>query len=94
MAEPQRVVVDRRIPGRGPGRNRFAEVEHADNVWATLKRVWKYFAGEKAMVISMLSIVVFGTLCGVYAPSVQSRAIDIIAGSGEGALIPTLTLML
>ncbi len=89
----QRVVVEKKLPGRNRG-NRFAEVEHADNVGATLKRVWKYFAKEKAVVISMLAIVVLGTLCGVYAPSVQSRAIDIIAGAAEGRLIKTLALML
>ncbi len=89
----QRVIVEKKIPGRNRG-NRFAEVEHADNAAATLKRVWKYFAKEKTMVISMLVIVIFGTLCGVYAPSVQSRAIDIIAGSASGDLISTLALML
>ncbi len=89
----QRVVVEKKLPGRNRG-NRFAEVEHADNVGATLKRIWKYFAKEKAVVISMLAIVVLGTLCGVYAPSVQSRAIDIIAGAAEGRLIKTLALML
>ncbi len=89
----QRVVVEKKLPGRNRG-NRFAEVEHADNVGATLKRIWKYFAKEKAVVISMLAIVVLGTLCGVYAPSVQSRAIDIIADAAEGRLIKTLALML
>lgn len=46
------------------------------------------------MVISMLMIVVFGTLCGVYAPSLQSNAIDIIAGTREDSLSLTLILML
>ncbi len=38
-------------------------------------------------------MVVFGTLCGVYAPSIQSRAIDIIAGSQDSPLLPTVGLM-
>lgn len=42
----------------------------------------------------MLVIVVFGTLCGVYAPSLQSSAIDIIAGAKEGVLSLTLISML
>ena len=43
---------------------------------------------------SMLAIVILGTLCGVYAPSLQSRAIDILAGSAAGSLLKTTFLML
>ena len=32
----------------------------------------------------MLIVVIFGTLCGIYAPSLQSNVIDIIAGSVTG----------
>lgn len=86
-------LVERNIPGMN--RNaRFAEVEYAENVGGTLKRIWTYFAKEKTMVISMLIVVVFGTLCGVYAPSLQSKSIDIIAGTKEGSLANTLVLML
>ncbi len=46
------------------------------------------------MVIAMLAIVVCGTLCGVYAPSLQSNAIDIIAGTRDGILSRTLVFML
>ena len=73
---------------------RFAEVEHAEHLGATVRRICTYFAREKVMVISMLAVVVFGTLCGVYAPTLQSRAIDIIAGSSNGLLAGTLVLML
>jgi ATP-binding cassette subfamily B protein len=45
------------------------------------------------MVLALLGVVVFGTLCGVYAPSIQSRAIDIIAGSQDSPLLPTVGLM-
>ncbi|MGN0428334.1 MAG: ABC transporter ATP-binding protein, partial [Agathobacter sp.] len=38
--------------------------------------------------------VIFGTLCGVYAPSLQSKAIDIIAGTETGSLGKTLIFML
>lgn len=74
--------------------DRFAEVQHAENVGATLKRIILYFAHEKTMVFCMLAVVFFGTLCGVYAPSLQSNAIDIIADTGEGSLSSTLILML
>ena len=73
---------------------RFAEVEHAEHLGATVRRICAYFAREKVMVIAMLAVVVFGTLCGVYAPTLQSRAIDIIAGSSNGLLAGTLALML
>ena len=84
---------ERNIPGMN--RNaRFAEVEHAENVGKTLRRVLTYFAKEKVIVISILIIVTFSTLCGVYAPSQQSKAIDIIAGTKKGSLANTLVLML
>ena len=86
-------LVERNIPGAD--RNaRFAEVEHAENVGGTLKRILIYFAHEKVMVFSMLAVVIFGTLCGVYAPSLQSKAIDMIAGKEEGNLAATLIFML
>ncbi|MCD8218036.1 MAG: ABC transporter ATP-binding protein/permease [Clostridiales bacterium] len=64
--------------------NRFAEAEHAQNAGAALGRIVKYFAREKSMVFVMLLVVILGTVCGVLAPSLQSRAIDIIAGTKEG----------
>ena len=86
-------LMERNIPGMN--RNaRFAEVEHAENLGSTLKRILTYFAREKGMILSMLVIVILGTLCGVYAPSLQSKGIDIIAGSKEGQLTRTLILML
>lgn len=85
--------VDRNIPGMNR-HARFAEVEHAENVAGTLKRIVTYFIHEKMLVITMLGIVIFGTLCGVYAPSLQSKAIDMIAGAAQGNLAHTLILML
>ena len=64
---------------------RFAQVEHAENAGAALRRIVSYFARERAVVLTMLAVVVFGTVCGVYAPSLQSHAIDIIAASGRAA---------
>ena len=87
-------LVERNIPGMMNRSTRFAEVEHAENVGATLRRIAAYFARERAMVAAMLGVVVLGTLCGVYAPSLQSRAIDIIAGAATGQLAPTVLWML
>lgn len=86
-------LAERNIPGMMNRNQRFAEVQHAENAGAALRRIAVYFAKEKAMVSGMLIVVVFGTLCGVYAPSLQSNAIDIIAGSRAGNLVRTLLLM-
>lgn len=75
-------------------RDRFAEAEHAENAGATLKRLFTYFTHEKVMVFGMMTCVIFGTLCGIYAPSLQSNAIDIIVGTRQGKLSGTLILML
>lgn len=95
MSEGQnQKLVERNIPSMMNRRDRFAETEHADNIGLTVKRIAVYFMREKILVISMLSIVVFGTVCGIYAPSLQSRAVDIIAGAKSGILSHTLLLML
>lgn len=85
-------LVERNIPGMNRSA-RFAEVEYAEHAGATGKRLWTYFAKEKAMILAMLLVVVSGTLCGVYAPSLQSRAIDIIAGTREGSFAHMLMWM-
>ena len=87
-------IVERSIPGMNNRNNRFAEVEHAENAGATLRRLVTYFAHEKRLVIGMLLVVLLGTVCGVYAPSLQSRAIDVIAGETEGNLTHILLFML
>lgn len=86
--------IERNIPGMNSRNARFAQVEYAEDVSGTLKRIVTYFVHEKMLVINMLIVVVFGTLCGVYAPSLQSKAIDIIAGTAGGRLSSTLVLML
>ena len=88
-----RKLAERNIPGMNRGA-RFAEVEHAENAGAALRRILTYFIREKAMVAAMLAIVILGTLCGVIAPSLQSRAVDIIAGARTGVLSPALAVML
>ena len=87
-------MVSRNIPGMMNRNERFAEAEHAENVGATVRRIITYFLHEKKLVIFMLVIVVFGTLCGIYAPSLQSKAVDIIAGARAGVLSHTLLFML
>jgi len=86
--------VERSIPGMMNRHERFAQVEYADNIGATVKRIFMYFVQEKTLVLCMLAVVIFGTLCGIYAPSLQSRAVDIIAGEKSGVLSRTLLFML
>lgn len=93
-AMTEKKLEERNIPGMMNRQNRFAEVEHAENVGSTLKRILKYFAHEKTTVVLMFAVVLFGTLCGVYAPSLQSQAIDILAGTRAGGLAGTLVFML
>ena len=80
--------------GSGGHSARFAIVEHAENIGETLKRILTYFAKERILVVSILTIVIFGTLCGIYAPSLQSGVIDIIAGTKNGSFLNTLFFML
>jgi ATP-binding cassette subfamily B protein len=79
--------------GKPPMGDRFAEVERAGNVGGTVRRIVGYFARERGLVGAMLAVVIFGTLCGIWAPSLQSNAIDIIAGTRAGVLSRTLVLM-
>ncbi|MCI9397982.1 MAG: ABC transporter ATP-binding protein [Lachnospiraceae bacterium] len=75
-------------------RERFVEPEHADNIGAAVRRIVVYFVKEKKLVAGMLAVVLSDTLCGILAPSLQSGAVDIIAGEKQGILSHTLTLML
>ena len=82
-------------PRRGPGPGGpFASSEQAKDVKGTLRRILSYFTKEKALIAAMLGVVLLGTACGVWAPSLQSSAVDMIAGTREGRFAFTLGLML
>lgn len=81
------------IPGTGRSA-RFASVEYAENIRRTLYRLFFYFAKEKQLVLSMLGVVLTGTLCGVWAPSLQSNSIDVIAGNRNEDFSTLICLML
>ena len=85
--------LEQNIPMMNRRGNRFAQVEHAQNAGAALKRIIRYFIYERKLVLTMLAVVVLGTICGVYAPSLQSNAVDIIAGTREGILSRTVVFM-
>lgn len=78
--------------GRRPG-NRNLTVEKAKDKKGTLKRLIAYFAAEKAMIIGLLAAVIVVVICSVYAPKLQSNAIDIITSGRFKELTPILITM-
>lgn len=78
--------------GRRPG-NRNLTVEKVKDKKGTLKRLIAYFAAEKAMIIGLLAAVIVVVICSVYAPKLQSNAIDIIASGRFKELTPILITM-
>lgn len=78
--------------GRRPG-NRNLTVEKAKDKKGTLKRLIAYFSAEKAMIIGLLAAVIVVVICSVYAPKLQSNAIDIIASGRFKELTPILITM-
>lgn len=78
--------------GRRPG-NRNLTVEKAKDKKGTLKRLIAYFAAEKSMIIGLLAAVIVVVICSVYAPKLQSNAIDIIASGRFKELTPILITM-
>lgn len=78
--------------GRRPG-NRNLTVEKAKDKKGTLKRLIAYFAAEKAMIIGLLAAVIVVVICSVYAPKLQSNAIDIIASGRFKELTSILITM-
>ena len=78
--------------GRRPG-NRNMTVEKPQNGKKTLKRLMGYFVSEKKMLFLLMLAVVVVVACSVYAPKLQSNAIDAIAGRQWDMLSPILIVM-
>lgn len=78
--------------GRRPG-NRNMTVEKPQNGKKTLKRLMGYFVSEKKMLFLLMLAVVVVVACSVYAPKLQSNAIDVIAGRQWDKLSPILIVM-
>ncbi len=81
-------------PRRGGGPGRFEGGEHAHDSRGALRRLAVYFAKEKKLLLAMALVVLAGTACGVWAPSLQSDAVDMIAGGSMERFGLTLGLML
>ena len=77
--QKETTVNNMRFPGqRGP--RGFQPIEKPKEAKKTLSRLLKYFSKEKLMIVSLLTIVVLVVGCSVYAPSLQSKAIDSLSG--------------
>lgn len=81
-----------RMPGqRGP--RGMQVVEKPREVKKTLGRLVKYFRYEKSMVTALLIVVVILVICSVYAPKLQSEAIDRIA-EGQFSRLPAVLIIM
>lgn len=78
--------------GRRPG-NRNMTVEKPQNGKKILKRLMGYFVSEKKMLFLLMLAVVVVVACSVYAPKLQSNAIDAIAIRQWDKLSPILIVM-
>lgn len=87
-------LIQQAIPGASQREQRFASVEHAQNVSKTTRRLVSYFIKEKKTIAGMMAAVGAGTICGIMGPAFQSNAIDIIANQSNGSLFTALTIML
>ena len=78
--------------GRRPG-NRNMTVEKPQDGKKTLKRLLGYFVAEKKMLVMLMLAVVVVVVCSVYAPRLQSNAIDAITQGEWKSLTPILITM-
>ncbi|HKM34201.1 MAG TPA: ABC transporter ATP-binding protein [Lachnospiraceae bacterium] len=92
MAEKQ-ATNNYRIPGMRSPRNRQA-VEKPIDGKKTISRLVVYFTSEKKLLTLLLLSVVVVVLCSVYAPNLQSKAVDRITQGRFGQLKYVLIAML
>lgn len=86
--ESQKTTPEIRIGGpRGP--RGLQTVEKPMEGRKTLRRLLQYFQKERLMVLALLGTVFLLVLCSVYAPSLQSQAIDRIT-DGQFSLLPRI----
>ncbi|MBR3691024.1 MAG: ABC transporter ATP-binding protein [Eggerthellaceae bacterium] len=90
----KREVVDQYMPNASRRRYASLQAEYADDIMGTARRIFSYFKNEMKLVTGLAVVILLGTLAGVCAPAIQSRAIDIIAGEATGDFTITLGLML
>lgn len=77
VSEDNKPKVNTRIPGMR-GRRGYNIVEKPKEGKKTLIRLLKYFSGEMWLMLGLVAVVIIVVLCSVFAPSMQSRAVDTI----------------
>ncbi|MDD6571669.1 MAG: ABC transporter ATP-binding protein, partial [Thermoflexaceae bacterium] len=82
-----------KIPGMRTPRNR-QEAEKPKEGRKTMKRLFMYFTDEKYMLLGLLLSVSVVVVCSVYAPALQSKAIDRISEGAFEKLFSILVSML
>lgn len=86
--------INMRIPGmRGP-RNRGMIVEKPKKGRETALKLLGYFKKEVLLVAGLLAVVIWGVICSVMAPKLQSNAVDTIAGGRFGDIDAVLFVMI
>lgn len=81
-----------KVPGMRSPRNR--QVEKPEDGAKTLRRLTRYFADERKVVLFLPGVVFIVVIASVYAPRLQSDAIDSISRREFGKLPGILLLML
>ena len=81
-------------PFGGMRRGPFMEVERAADIKGTLRRLAGWLGHERWLAAGLLAVVTAGTLAGIVAPAIQSRVVDVIAGSRGGRPGPALAAMM
>ena len=89
----EKQVVNQNIPGMRRPPNRMGGEKPKEGK-ATLKRLIKYFVNEKKILLLLLVAVFIIVICSVYAPKLQSNAIDRITTGDFTDLNPILMQML
>jgi len=87
-------IVQTGLGRKGGGANFGAPTEKPKDGKNTLRRLIQYFKSETLFVILLTITVIVAVVCQVYAPKVQSSAIDSIVARAFGALPSLLITML
>ena len=71
----------------------FDEHERAENLSATRRRLFGYFARDRLFVCGIFAAILAATGFDLAVPALQSRAIDVIAGQSSESFLPLIALM-
>ncbi|MGN0143301.1 MAG: ABC transporter ATP-binding protein [Roseburia sp.] len=94
MANNTQSMNNYKIPGNRGGHQNRQAAEKPKEGRKTLKRIVRYFSAESRQIGILLFAVVVNVICSVYAPKLQSNAIDRIAAGRFGELGEILIVML